>query len=44
MGYHAVIEENEVIQHMNVKRALRNTAMSENQVAEQYGLCDIFAQ
>lgn len=35
MGYHAVIEENEVIQHTHVKRALRNTAVSENQVAEQ---------
>lgn len=35
MGYHAVIEENEVTQHTHVKRALRNTAVSENQVAEQ---------
>lgn len=44
MEYHLVIKKSEVIQHMQMKRAPRNTATSENQVAEQNGLCNIFVQ
>lgn len=38
MEYHVVLKENEVIQHVDMKRAPRNTVASENQVSEQHGL------